>query len=120
MIEGLSEETHLMTILFSRLNSFHESLKKSPKFKIRFLAAIQEEDYRTAFGRNLYVLRSKTNNSPSKSSIRELVKYFPIPDDEEWRLGVGKDLLGVRNGDMELQGFTPEEINFMLKVSCIS
>ena len=104
LIESLSNQTHLRTMLFSRLNSFHRSLTDSPKFVVRFLAKIFEDDLRTRFGRNINTIKSETNSNPTKSSIRERMIYSHIPEEEEWRIGMGQETLKVRHGDHVVEG----------------
>ena len=120
LIEGLSEMPHWMNMLYGRLNKFYNSMKRSPKFVVRYLAVINEDDHRTAFGRNIYFMNSETNNNPNKTTIKDSMKYFRIPEEEDWRVGVGLDLLRVKNGDYDLEEFTRDEINDLMTVICIS
>ena len=121
LIDDISEVTHLRTILYSRLNTFHESLKKSRKFTIRFLASLMENDHRTHFGRNLYKIETKTNSMcPTKSSIKNNLKYFDTPPSEEWRIPLCKDLLSIRNGHMTCEGLSKDDINLMIDYVCTS
>ena len=90
-------------------------------FVIRYLAAISENDQRTVLGRNLEYARMMTKEEiPSRSGIFKCLLYSPVPEEEKWREGIGKDLLQIREGDAHLEGFTPEQIDLMLTSICIS
>ena len=65
-------------------------------------------------------MRTQTNNDPNKRTIRDSMKYFEIPEGEDWRVGVGLDLLRVKNGENNLKGFTKDEINEIITFICIS
>ena len=120
LIEEFSDQTHLMTMLYSRLESFRQSLRKSPKFVIRFLAAIQEGDLRTTLGRNVHTLRVQTHEEPNKLSIKRNFKYSRIPEDQQWRTPIGQELMSVRSKRIQPDEFTFEELNEMLKFICVS
>ena len=88
------------------------------KLSCSYLAAVNEDDYKTSIGRNLYFMKTQTNSDTKKKSFRECMKYFSIPEEEVWRLGVGMDLLRVRNGEYVLEEFTKEEINDLITFVC--
>ena len=53
MIEHISGCLHPQVMLSSRLVTFHKSLVTCNKFPVRFLAKLNEKDFRTVLGRNL-------------------------------------------------------------------
>ena len=65
-------------------------------------------------------MNSETNNDTNKTTIKDSMKYFRIPEEEDWRVGVRLDLLRVKNGDYDLEEFTRDEINDLMTVICIS
>ena len=65
-------------------------------------------------------MKTATNNLTTKSSIRDNVKYSYVPEGEQWRLGIGQDMLGVSDGKCVLEGFTKDEINDILTFICVS
>ena len=80
-----------------------------------------ENDHRTSFGRNLHTIETKTKSVyPSKSSIRNNIKYFDIPPGKEWRIQLCKELLSIRNGNWTCEGITMDEIKFMMNYVCTS
>ena len=51
------------------------------------------------------------------SDIKQL-KYHPIPDEEEWRIGIVRDIIDIRNGTAKLENFNAAELNDMLDLAC--
>ena len=46
------------------------------------------------------------------------MKYFPVPQVEEWRLPLIKDLIGYKFGNLEIAGFSKVEVEDLLKFAC--
>ena len=110
----------------SRYASLHQSLVTSDKFAVRFLARLRQHDHRTVFGRTLARIAQESNSDfpvskfISKAGVKRNMKYFPIPDGEAWRLPLLRDLMMARNDNTTLQGFSPSEVDEMLKHVCTS
>ena len=49
-----------------------------------------------------------------------LVKYNEIPEEQTWRVGVIKELVDVNWGESVVDGFSREELNFILGYACAS
>ena len=58
-------------------------------------------------------------NHIEPTDIDSLV-YSPIPENEQWRVNVAKDLLEARHHEEFLPGFSQEEITDMLNFVCSS
>ena len=124
ILEPVSEALHLKVMLLSRFVSFHGSLIKSSKFPVRFLAKLYEEDLRTNHGKNLDQI-SRLCGTPIQMLTSKMVKskltYYPVPEDEKWRIPFCKELLQLRNDDnFNLPGFSFEEQTELLNYVCIS
>ena len=61
LIEPLSACLHPKVMLLSRFVKFHQNLVESPKFSVRYLARITENDMTTVMGNNLYSILKKCN-----------------------------------------------------------
>ena len=48
------------------------------------------------------------------------ITYAPIPEEEEWRVGLVKEITDVKFGRMSVEGFSTEELNDLLRFVCIS
>ena len=55
----------------------------------------------------------------NKSDVRAL-KYFPVDEDNEWKVECIRELMSTREGDKELDGFHSDEMNQMLEYLCVS
>ena len=67
----------------------------------------------------IMVLMKKMNINELKScDMKE--KYKPVPDVELWRIPLLKNIIEVRTGTYQFEGFTHEEVDEMLECFCIS
>ena len=118
LIEPLSETLHPKVMLSSRYVSFVKSLSSSPKYVIRVLASLCIGDLRTVLGRTLQRLAAECKcdiSSLSPVIIKKHVKYFSLPRQEEWRVPILRELTSQ---DVQIPGFTPEEIQVMTDHLC--
>ena len=124
MIEPLSGCLHPQAMLESRYFSFYSGLVNSSKFCVRYLARLAERDMRTVMGRTLnYILEQCGMNSSqlselSSSLIKKKVKYLEASEVNQWRVKLGIELVKVRDGEVEVDGFTNAEIQEMLAYVC--
>ena len=125
LIEPLSDSLHLKTILASKFVTFHESLMTSSKLPVRFLAHLVADDLRTVHGRNLYGIatlcgmRQPIDFGQLRSRlVKNSVRYRTIPDSEEWRVNMCKELLNVRENDVTVPGFSSDELEELLGYLC--
>ena len=117
MSEEMSRCTHPKVMLAIRYVGFTESLCSSSKLSMRILAQWFKSDQRTVMGRTLARL-SDMCWSPcrlTKASVKKCVKYFPVPEDEHWRINVVRELLSK---DFEIPEFTQQEIQEMINFIC--
>ena len=124
MIEPLSGNLHLKTMLASRYSTFHTSLIQSRKLPVRFLARLSESDNRTVLGRTLSTLRNLCGQRDdttvmNSTMIKRKLCYQEPSESEAWRPDLGKELLMIREGKtVELPGFTNEECADLLHYVC--
>ena len=113
LIETLSQSMHV---------DFYRSLISSSKVSVRFLARLIENDRRTVLGRSLYTLcrisNVQTNDFLTPQTVKNMVKYFEIPDSEEWRIDMMTELLQLRRDSLTIPGFSQEEIQCLLDFVC--
>ena len=57
-----------------------------------------------------------------KKSIKEKLKYFEVPEAQEWRVAVVKDLMEVRWNMIEINVLKDdlEELDNMLETLCVT
>ena len=54
------------------------------------------------------------------SHIKRYLKYTNIPIGEEWRVCLVRELIDVRDGQLDVQGFSRGEIEALLETVCES
>ena len=69
--------------------------------------------------REIMLLTNKNHIYELSPEDAELIHYKEIPDTEKWRIQYIKELIDVKCGMSELNGFTKDEIESMIKfLSC--
>ena len=96
LIEPLSDHHHLKTILYGRYLGFYKKLVKSPKFTIRFLAKLNENDMRTVSGRTLrYLVETCVSGTGTWNELTtSKVRY--ASEGKKWRGRIAKELMNAR------------------------
>ena len=121
LIEDISDSLHVTVMMSSRLIQFHKTLIENKKSVLRLLASLNMDDVKTIHGRNLAKLKKSLNceiTDMSSNFIKTNLRYKYLPALEEWRVPLLKNLLDIRNNDLELNGFEKTEINSMIEDIC--
>ena len=121
-IEPLSKCLHPKVMLACRYSSFVTSLLNSNKISVRVTARLLSKDLSTVTGRNLQSIakecglkRWQDDRSLSSEQIKTKMKYFRVPETEEWRL----DILGeIMAAETSIEGFTDDEISDIKTYLC--
>ena len=117
LLEPYSGFTHVKTMLTNRFLKFYNTLYSSDKFVVSNLRMCQENDCRSTFGlniRNICLLNETENILECK---KHSVKYFPIPENEFWRVNVLRDLIELKASHF-VEGFSNDELNEI--VNCVA
>ena len=118
LIEPLSQFPHVLTLLTNRFLKFYNTLYCSPKSVISNLRMFQEIDCRSNFGSNINHICQLNNTLDILQCRRNSVKYFPINENDIWRINMLKELIRY-DQEFPLHGFTENEINFLIEnVAC--
>ena len=124
LLEPLSKELHLKTMLCSRFVSFHKSLLSCSKFPVRFLARVFESDLRTVHGKNIFEIGQLCQSEPEQlrpGLVKKSMKYMNIPTSEAWRISIGEELLNIRdNDDQSIPCFDNDELECLLRYICVT
>ena len=124
LIEPLSDCLHLKTILLARYATCYQSLVNSPKFVVRFMARLLERDQRTVLGKileymlNICKLQSSELYKLKSGIIKSKCIFEATPSGHEWVPLIAHELLELRGTDMEVAGFSNDEIDEMLSFVC--
>ena len=123
LIEPVSMFQHLKVLLAARFVTFVRSLINCEKFNVKFLARLCLADQRTVVGKTtgwLSDICGVESKCLTSNDIKKSLKYFDIPEGQEWRAPLVRELIALRDGQIGLQGFTVEEIKFLLEDQCES
>ena len=107
-------------MLASRYIGFVKSLCSSPKYCMRVLASTSMNDMRTVMGRTVHMISvecSSSKDSLTSATVKKSMKYFNVPDTEQWRVGVLSELLSET---LEIPGFASQEIEDIKSYICTS
>ena len=115
LIEPVSGFPHLSRILVGRYLSFINNIRSSGKSEIIQLLDLVQSDVRLTTGSNLrtiMLLASKNKIEDLKECKVEL-KYHEVAASEAWRVGFVKEIVKLKNEDLEVVGFSREEIEYI-------
>ena len=98
------------------------AIRTSKKHALRSLQKVAEYDTLSVTGSNLRRIMLKTDIQ----DVRRLkpndvkVKYRNLPENEKYRVGFIKELIDVKNNQLEVIGFDDEELEAILQHLCVS
>ena len=123
LIEPVSKTQHIMFHLQKRFITFTESIMTSNKLALRKLFDTVKYDCQSTTGRNLrmLMLRYERNNIRDiNTKMLTNYEYAKIPDEENWRINLIKELIDVRHGIKSLPHCNRDEVKCLLDFTCIS
>ena len=122
LVEPLSEEPHVRTLLARRFVNFIQSIRLSKKRSLRELLKVLEFDTMSVTGRNLrHILLQTSIFDIRKLKSRDITaKYKDIPRGEEYRVNVIKEIIDIKNQQLEVAGFDDHELDEILRFVCVS
>ena len=50
--------------------------------------------------------------------IKSSLRYFPVPDQESWRLDFLEELVEAKAGKIPVENMTAEDVNLMIDMLC--
>jgi hypothetical protein len=122
LIEEISDQDHIQTLLAKRFLNFINSIRKSKKHALRNLLRVIEYDTLSVTGRNLRTILLQTDvqdvRNLKPSDVKK--KYRILPENEKFRVGFIKEIVDVRNNQLEVEGFDDDEIEAILQHLCVS
>ena len=121
LIEPISEMTHIKRSLIKRFVNFVRTIKLSPKRQLKNLLMVSNRDDRSTTGRNNRHVTKLFDGKPMETiKIEDLkkLKYHEVAKDDEWRLGLIKEITDVLYGHCELQGFDRDMLHDILTFTC--
>ena len=119
LIEPLTGETHVKTMLISRFLGFLDKIRNSGKKALTMLMETAMMDVRSVTGnnlRNIMLLVGKTSVADVRKN--DVVSYFKLEDNEFWKVQAIKDIIDTKAGKLDVPGFTMEELDEILLHLC--
>ena len=119
-IEEISEAPHLKASLYKRYLNFVKGNLKSEKKCLSALAYRVCHDQGSITRHNINKIETDSNCqdvlSLDANFVSLQVKYAPVPDEEQWRISLLKELIGLRNQEFFLEDgqLTRDEIKDLI------
>ena len=112
-IEPLTEIQHIKFSLLKRFVNFVNSIESSKKSVMRNILKIVEQDCRITTGRNLrklmLVLEKRNVDEISNVDLKNQI-YDCIPSGHEWKVCIAKELLQIKNNELETEYLKNNEL----------
>ena len=110
LIEPISEMEHLKSAIQRRFISFTQKLSNSSKVAVKEMYNKLGKDCRTTTGANHRRIMLECGSGPGV--------FEPIPENQEWRFNLIKELIAMRDGCLTTNGWTHQEIDETLTYLC--
>ena len=98
---------HIRTKLFLRYLNFINSIRKSKKKCLSSLAEMAICDQTSTTKKNLNVISAESGFENvldmDPRSVVSNIEYEKIPDEEQWKVEFLREIMSVRNGELEFQ-----------------
>ena len=123
LVEPVSGQTHIRTVLSKRFLSFIQQIEKGPKLTIKHIMKTIKHDVRSTTGsnlRNIIILKNHTDIEQLTVSDAAKIKYHPIHDEEVWRVGLIDDLINIIHGCKDLENLENSELLEILDHVCVN
>ena len=105
-------------MLTNRFLKLYNTLHFSNKSIVSNLRICQENDCRSIFGLNIRNICFQNNTANILDCKKYAVKYFPIHENELWRVNFLKELIELRESHC-VSGFSNDELMFMINnIAC--
>ena len=100
--------------------SFIDQIKKSKKLALRQLLEIAQSDVRTTTGANLrYIMLLTENNQIDDLKAGNVdFAYHTVKEADTWKIDFVKELIDVKNDDLNVAGMNNEELEEILEYLC--
>ena len=123
MLEPLSGEKPAMIILADRFLTFMDKIDKTDKEAIKMLKREAMKDVRSTTGANYRGIMLMSGETTIKKVNRDSLKkveVYKVKEEDLWKVKIAADLIDLREGIAELEGFNKEEMGVLLDSICVS
>jgi hypothetical protein len=83
---------------------------------------VVDYDTQSITGRNLIsiLLKTEVHDVRNLKGVDYNIKYRNVPRNEEYRVGFIKELIDVKNNQLDVHGFNDDELDDILQHLCVS
>ena len=122
LIQPLANGQHLKQVLIKRFLQFCEKLRVCSKEVVRETFEKIKKDVRTTTGKNLAELGILLKKPISELSPADanLVEYAPVEDANSFKIDFIKELIEVKHGELNVDGFEKSELEMIMEFLCTS
>ena len=123
LIKPITGTSHIKEILVKRFLSFLNQIKNSPKQMPKHILNTIKLDVRSTTGsnlRNILLLTNKSNIDKLELLDFKCVNYHPIKKEDDWKPGIILEITDVKFNQLEVDGFSFEELEEILDYVCTS
>ena len=103
-LEFLIGSPHMKLKILKNYLTFIECIRISPKPILRHLYHLASSDVRSITGknlRNILLLTKKLATKDLSPADIKCLEYYPVPENDRWRIALLLDLLNFKHGTME-------------------
>ena len=118
LIEPISGIQHIKISFMKRFLKFADTLASTRKEAVKTVYNTLARDCRSTTGRNVRRINLTCESSHPSGEEIERQPFAEIPHGEEWRAGIAKDLINIRDGLCEHSNWTREEAIYGLLHVC--
>ena len=117
-LEPLSDTHHIVKSIKKRFLGFLDKIRSSKKKVLGCMLQKIEQDCRSTTGRNIRMLQLQLEKTTEEEFLK--TPYARVPEGEQWKLAVIKELIEVKSGCMYISTMTKDEINDIIETLCCS
>ena len=123
MIEPLSQTEHIKKTFIRRFLSFVDKIKSSKKVALKNVFHAVKNDCQSVTGsnlRNIMLLVGKTSIGDLCVDDTSKVGYHEIQEEELWRVSLANEVIDAMWGENTVEGFSRDELGYILSYACAS
>ena len=113
---------HIKLRLIKNYLGFIKRIQKSSKLVLRQLYQLVCTDVRTVTGsnlRNILILTNTANVDDLHPALVDNIKYHEVEVDQMWRIGLVRELLDIKYGNLNLpEGWSEEDLYKIMTDTC--
>ena len=122
LVQPLANGVHVKQVFARRFLNFCEKLSKSKKAVVRDTFEKTKFNIKTTTGKNLAELGHLLNKSVKDLSPSDAgnIVFAKVDDENQYKIDFIKEIIDVKHGNLEVDGFSQDELEELLEFLCTS